>query len=86
MEEGKGFDATGGKLAKFRYVNGEAKVGWLDEGGLVRGVFVEVVCGFVDGLRAGGVPDQQSCRGSRHASDEPNKLFHACFPSAVHYQ
>jgi hypothetical protein len=64
----------------------ERWIGWLDERGLVRVVFVEVVGGFVDALRAGGVPDQKSSCGSRHAPDEPNELFHACFPSVLHYQ
>lgn len=58
-----------------------ARGGELDEGGVVGGVFVEVVGGFVGGLGAGGVPDEEPCCCRCHATEEPNELFHACFPS-----
>ena len=61
---------------------GRSKViDWLDECRFVRGIFVEVVSGFAEGLRVGGLPDQESGCGRSHAPDEPNELFHTCFPS-----
>ncbi len=58
----------------------------LDEGGVVGGVFVEVVGVLVEGAGAGGVPDEKTCCGGGHASDKPDELFHTRFPSRLHYE
>ena len=61
---------------------GEELDGGLDEGGVVFGVFVEVEGGFLKGLRSSGVPHEKPCGCGRHATQEPDELFHTRFPFA----
>jgi hypothetical protein len=53
----------------------------LDESGIVGGAFIEIIRGFLEGASPIRVPNQKSSCRSGHATDEPNELFHTCFPS-----